>query len=390
MSRDPSSRDIAAPSSTSPQSASTTDAGLPPLPPRPAKASPKTVGLVAGLGLAGVLAILYAWQLWPFTSATVSTENAYVRGQVTVLAPQVNGYVVDVPVRDFQDVEQGQVLVRIDDRIYGQKVENASATLSARRYDLENNAQSLASDQATLLSRRAELESAQAEQARAKADALRVNELVKDGSVSIRERDDARATARAAQAKVKQAEAVIAVAEEQVKSTRVSRGSLQADVENAQANLRLAQIDLDNTVIRAPRSGRLSEVSVRLGQYLAAGSQLMYLVPDKFWVVANYKETQTKDMRLGQKASFSVDALGGAHLTGKVEAFAPATGSEFSLLRPDNATGNFTKVVQRIPVRIAVDPGQAMNARLVPGMSVIAHVDTLSPANDKPADAKTR
>jgi multidrug resistance efflux pump len=338
---------------------------------------------MTGLGLAGVLAILYAWQLWPFTSSTVSTENAYVRGQVTVLAPQVNGYVVDVPVRDFEDVVQGQVLLRIDARIYEQKVENAAAALSARQFDLENNAQTLASDKATLQSRRAELDSAQAEEARAKADELRVNALVTDGSVSLRERDENRATARTARAKVKQAQAAIAIAEEEVKSTRVSLGGLQADVKTAQANLRLAQIDLDNTVIRAPRTGRLSEVSVRLGQYLSAGSQLMYLVPEKIWVVANYKETQTENMRLGQPVSFDVDALGGVQLTGTVEAFAPATGSEFSLLRADNATGNFTKVVQRIQVRIAIDSGQAMNARLVPGMSVIAHVDTAGQVNEK-------
>lgn len=385
MSRDLSSPDKAVSSSTSPQSASTTDAGQQPSASHLDKASPATVVLLASLGLAGVLAILYAWQLWPFTSTIVTTENAYVRGQVTVLAPQVNGYVVDVPVRDFQDVEQGQVLMRIDARIYEQKVENAAATLSARQFDLDNNAQTLASDKATLLSRRAELDSAQAEEARAKADELRVNALVTDGSVSLRERDEIRATARTARAKIKQAQAAIAIAEEQVKSTRVSLGGLQADVKTAQANLRLAQIDLDNTVIRAPRAGRLSEVSVRLGQYLSAGSQLMYLVPEKIWVVANYKETQTQNMRLGQSVSFNVDALGSVQLTGTVEAFAPATGSEFSLLRADNATGNFTKVVQRIPVRIAIDSGQAMNARLVPGMSVIAHVDTQGQGNEKHA-----
>jgi multidrug resistance efflux pump len=383
MSRDPSSPDKAPSSSINPQSASTTDAGQQPSASHPAKVSSVTVVLMTGMGLAGVLAILYAWQLWPFTSSTVSTENAYVRGQVTVLAPQVNGYVVDVPVRDFEDVVQGQVLLRIDARIYEQKVENAAAALSARQFDLENNAQTLASDKATLQSRRAELDSAQAEEARAKADELRVNALVTDGSVSLRERDENRATARTARAKVKQAQAAIAIAEEQVKSTRVSLGGLQADVKTAQANLRLAQIDLDNTVIRAPRTGRLSEVSVRLGQYLSAGSQLMYLVPEKIWVVANYKETQTENMRLGQPVSFDVDALGGVQLTGTVEAFAPATGSEFSLLRADNATGNFTKVVQRIPVRIAIDSGQAMNARLVPGMSVIAHVDTAGQVNEK-------
>jgi multidrug resistance efflux pump len=374
----------AAPAETVPQSASTSDAGpaQTTTPPKVIKPSRRSVILMTFVALAGVLAILYAWQLWPFTSAVVTTENAYVRGQITVLAPQVNGYVVEVPVQDFQHVEQGQLLLRIDERIYQQHVEQARAELAARRFDLENNGQTLASNRATLASRRAELGSAQAEQERARADELRVDELAARGSVSIRERDQIRATAKAAQAKVKQAQAAIDIAEQNVKATQVSLGGLQAQVETAQANLRLAEIDLANTEIHAPRAGQLSEVSVRLGQYVTAGSQLMYLVPEQLWIVANYKETQTVNMRVGQPVRFAVDALDGARLTGRVERFAPATGSEFSVLRPDNATGNFTKVVQRIPVRIAIDPDQPLVERLRPGMSVITYVDTAGGGDD--------
>ena len=144
----------------------------------------------------------------------------------------------------------------------------------------------------------------------------------------------------------------------------------------AEALLRQAQINLDNTVVHAPSDGQVSEVSVRKGQYVAAGTQLMYVVPPTYWVVANYKETQTARVQIGQVVSFSVDALGGLRLKGHVLEIAPATGSEFSVLKADNATGNFTKVVQRLPIKIAIDEGQADAARLRPGMSVIVRLDT--------------
>lgn len=358
-------------------SAAVTDAGpAPDDPPKTIKPSRRAVFLMALVALAGVLAILYAWQLWPFSNRVAVTENAYVRGQITVLAPQVNGYVTEVLVQDFEHVASGQPLVRIDDRQYRQLVEQRRAELAARRFDLENLEQTLASNRATLASRQAELSAAEAERQRALADEKRVNELAERGSVSIRERDQIRASARAAAAKVQQAQAAIAIAEQTLKASDVSRGGLQAQVEIAEAAQKRAQIDLDNTVIEAPRDGQVSEVTVRQGQYVAAGSQLLYLVPEQLWVIANYKETQTFAMRPGQPVEIEVDALAGARLSGRVQHLAPATGSEFSVLRPDNATGNFTKVVQRIPVRISIDPDQPLSQRLRPGLSVVTHVDT--------------
>ena len=172
------------------------------------------------------------------------------------------------------------------------------------------------------------------------------------------------------------AQADIHIGEQSIKSTHVSRASLEAQVKAAEAQLGLARIDLANTLIRAPQDGQISEASVRLGQYVTAGSQLMFLVPSQLWVVANFKETQTARMRIGQPASFAVDALEGQLIHGHVEQIAPATGSEFSVIKPDNATGNFTKVVQRLPIRISIDPGQPLAARLRPGMSVEARVNT--------------
>jgi len=355
----------------------TTDAGgTPPEPAKTIQPSRRAIILMTLVALAGVLAILYAWQLWPFSGSQVTTENAYVRGQLTVLAPQVAGYVTEVHVQDFETVAQGQVLVRIDDRQYRQRVAQRRAERDAARFELDNLDQQLAADRATLAVRRADLFSAEAELVRARADERRVDELAERGSVSIRERDQARASALAAKANVQKAGAAIEIAQQALKATGVSRGGLEARVQIAEATLRQAEIDLSNTEIVAPTEGRVSEVSVRLGQYVSAGSQLLFLVPPKLWVIANYKETQTANMHPGQPVTFEVDALGGARLTGRIESLAPATGSEFSVLRPDNATGNFTKVVQRLPVRIAIDPDQPLIERLRPGLSVITHVDT--------------
>lgn len=190
----------------------------------------------------------------------------------------------------------------------------------------------------------------------------RVDDLVSDGSVSLRERDQTLAALRQAEAQARQANG--------------GQGSFEAQVDAARAQLELAQIDLEHTVITAAADGQVSEIGVRVGQYVTNGTQLMSLVPPDRWVIANFKEAQIADMVPGQPATFTVDALDGARFTGRVERLAPAAGSEFAVLKPDNATGNFVKVPQRIGVRIAVDPGQALAERLAPGMSVQAVVDT--------------
>lgn len=336
-----------------------------------------TIVFVAIL-VAGALVALYAWGLPPFGTSVQTTDNAYVRGQTTVIAPQVNGYVVEVLVQDFQQVKAGQPLVRIDDRIYRQRVEQAQANLAAQIASLNNSQQSQRSSQASVAGQNAAVESARAQLQRAQADMRRVAELVAAGSVSLRERDQTLATLRQAEAAVHQAEAQRSIAQEQVRTVTVGRGGLQAGVENARAALRLAEIDLANTIIRAPQAGQVSEIGVRLGQYATAGTQLLFLVPQNVWVVANYKEAQTAKMAPGQRATVRVDALGGETLTGRVQQLAPAAGSEFSVIRPDNASGNFVKVPQRISVRIAIDPNQPLARRLRPGMSVEARVDTLS------------
>ncbi|HVJ24272.1 MAG TPA: HlyD family secretion protein, partial [Burkholderiales bacterium] len=206
------------------------------------------------------------------------------------------------------------------------------------------------------------LANARAQLARARADMARVNDLVSDGSVSVRERDQTLAALRQAGA--------------QARLRNGGQGTFEAQVDAARAQLDLAQIDLEHTVIIAAADGQVSEIGVRVGQYVTTGTQLMSLVPADRWVIANFKEAQVANMAPGQAATFTVDALNGARLKGHIERLAPAAGSEFAVLKPDNATGNFVKVPQRIGVRIAVDPGQPLASRLAPGMSVEATVDT--------------
>ncbi|PIG09166.1 HlyD family secretion protein [Comamonas sp. 26] len=361
--------------SPAPAPASTPAAALPPT---PKKISPslRSVLIMALVALVGILLVLRAWNLFPFNSSVVTTDNAYVRGAVTVLAPQVNGYVTEVLVKDYEQVKAGQPLVRIDSRTYEAAVAQAQAQLANAQAQLSNSEQAQAQNRATLGASRAGLAAVQAEAERSQAELKRVQELAERGSVSLNERDKVRATSRMASTNVAKAQADIEINQEKIKATIVGRDSLKAQVQMAEAQLRQAQINLDNTVVHAPSNGQVSEVSVRMGQYVAAGTQLMYVVPPTFWVVANFKETQTAHVQMGQTVRFSVDALGGVYLNGHVQEIAPATGSEFSVLKADNATGNFTKVVQRLPIKISIDEGQSEAARLRPGMSVIVRLDT--------------
>ena len=340
--------------------------------------------------------VLYAWRLPPFRSGTETTENAYVRGMVTIVAPKVDGYVAEVRVQDYMTVKAGDVIVKLDDRIYRQKLAQARSALAVQEANLANTAQSrrareaaIGSSQAQIASAQAQLLNAQAQLARAQADMRRATPLAKDGSLSQRERDQTEAALHQAEATVKQAEAAAlqtqagrAVATQDLRSVVVNKDAVEAAVDSARAAVALAQIDLDNTEIRAPRDGQVGEVGVKLGQYVTPGTQLMAVVPSQVWVVANFKEAQTARMAPGQPAHLRVDALADARLTGHVERLSPATGSEFSVIKQDNATGNFTKIPQRLSVRIAVDADQAVAQRLRPGMSVVVSVDTASPAKE--------
>lgn len=335
------------------------------------------MGLMAIVAIIGCLMVLRAWSLWPFHSTVMSTDNAYVRGAVTTLAPQVSGHVQQVLVQDFAHVKAGDVLVKIDPRSYAAALAQAEAQLANAQAQLANAEQTQAQNRAALLSSQAHLTAMQAEAERAQAELRRVQTLAERGAVALNERDRVRAVARQAVTQLDQARAAITIDQEKIKATVVNRGALQAQVEIAQAQVQQARLHLDNTTITAPVDGQVGEVGVRVGQFVNVGTQLLHVVPPQLWVVANFKETQTTHMQVGQPARVEVDGLDGTELHGKVQELAPATGSEFSVLKADNASGNFTKVVQRLPVRIALDADQPLAARLRPGMSVVAKVDTV-------------
>jgi multidrug resistance efflux pump len=327
------------------------------------------------VGAAGILVILFAWNLPPFHGSVEMTNDAYVRGQVTLLSPQLTGYLTEVPVQDYQRVKKGDLIAKIDDRIYSQKLEQARAALATAEASLANSEQSRKSAEAKIASAKAAVESAEAAFEAARTSHERTENLLEKNIASQSEAEKNRAAFNQAQAAVHQAEAAELVAEQDLNTIVVSRRSLEASVEGAKAAVKLAEIDLQNTRIVAPEDGTLGEVTGRIGQYVSAGTQIGSVVPDRVWVVANFKETQLAGMEPGQRVTFTVDALGNREFTGHIERFAPATGSEFSVIKADNATGNFTKVAQRIPVRIVIEPRQPLADRLVPGMSVVARVD---------------
>lgn len=340
--------------------------------------SPKTLIAIL-VGLAGALLVLYAWRLPPFHSTVEKTNNAYVRGQVTLISPQLPGYVTRVAVHDFQTVKAGDLLVQIDDRSYAQKLAQAQATLAAQKANLANAAQGYRSAQASIVASQAQVAGAQAGLTEAQANARRYEALLDSAMVSRSSVDQTRATLLNARATVQATQAAVEVARQDLQSNVVGRQALEAAVENAEAVVRQAQIDLQNTRVVAPVDGQLGEVGVKQGQYVAAGTQLMSLVPGKKWLIANFKENQVEGMRVGQAVTFEADALRDVAFKGHVEGFSPATGSEFSVLKADNATGNFTKVAQRLPVRISIDPGQSDAEVLAPGMSVVVSIDKAQP-----------
>ncbi|WP_410216900.1 HlyD family secretion protein [Paracoccus sp. (in: a-proteobacteria)] len=342
---------------------------------------PTVIALV--IGIAGILLLLFAWHLPPFRPAEPTTENAYIRGRVTAVAPQLAGYVSSVEASDFQPVKKGDVIARIDDRIYRQRLAQAEAQLAGAQAALEVGRQTVSSAEATLRANEAGLEAVRSALATRQADWNRVSALRDRGVASASAAEESQLALQQAQAALTQSEAQNDVQREAVSSARVALSAREAEIAGAKAAVELAGIDLDNTVIRVREDGRLGVVSVQVGQYVTPGSALTSEVGADIWIVANFRETSLGGLALGETVYFTVDALPGQTFTGKVEAFSPATASEFSLLAGSNATGNFTKVAQRLPVRIAIDPDQPMSDHLAPGLSVVVTVDTsTAPAAD--------
>lgn len=325
------------------------------------------------IGLAGVLAVLFAWHLPPFAGTEIRTDNAFVRGNVTTLSPQVSGYVTEVLVQDFQHVAEGDILVKLDDRIARQALAQAQAALTAARASLASNTQSIRSAEAVLQSRKAAVDAAEAALEKARANADRHGKLKEVGYLSTSVIEESALALRQAETGLITAQSNVLVAQEDLETLRINIDLLNAQLASAEASVELARINLEHTVVRAPHAGRLGQIGVRPGQFVTAGTSLMSFVEPDVWVVANISERELADLEVGQQVSFTVDALHDRPFSGHVVRLSPATASEFSVLGNSTATGNFTKIAQRLPVRIEIDPGQPDSDRLAPGMSVVLH-----------------
>jgi membrane fusion protein (multidrug efflux system) len=340
------------------------------------------VGAALALALAGAGFIA-------MPKAAETTDAAYVQADSSVVAPKVRGLVAAVLVAHDQPVKRGDPLVRIDPEEFDARVAGAQA-------DLLNAEANVQSARAALISLGAEeqlaaanvraaqtsIRSADAQSDRAQADRRRYDNLVASGAVARRDADTYRAAAITAQSDADHSRAELDVSRSQASVTAAKRATLeaalaeaQAGVVRAQAALNLARQDQDHTVIRAPIDGVVGDRQVEPGDYVQAGTRLLTIVPlDALYVTANFKETQVSRMSVGQPATIKVDALPGRTLHGEVESFAPGSGSQFSLLPFEPGTGNFTKIVQRVPVRIRLDPGQAGLDHLRPGLSTTVKV----------------
>src|SRR5580704_7903789 len=345
-----------------------------------AKAGSRRRALLLSIGAVAVIAaIIYGVRWWTVGRFIESTDDAYLQADSMTIAPKVSGYVAEVYVTDNQAVTVGQPLVRLDRRQYQAVLEQANATIAARKADIERGAAELLQQQANIAQARAQLEGARSAETHAMQEVKRYEPLVATGAETNEKLADLVNARNQAAATVAADIAALEAAQRQPATTQAQIEQARAQLQASEASFRQAQLDTQDTVISSTLAGRVGDRSVRVGQYAQPGTRLMTIVPvQDVYLVANFKETQIGLMRAGQPATIHVDALSGTDLHGTVVSFSPGTGSQFALLPPQNATGNFTKIVQRLPVRIHIDAGQETRSVLVPGLSVTVKVDTRS------------
>ena len=335
--------------------------------------------LISLAAVALIIGAIWGIRWWTVGRFIESTDDAYLQADSVTIAPKVSGYVAEVYVTDNQAVSAGEPLVRLDSRQYQAILEQAKATIAARKADIERGAAELLQQQANIAQARAQLQGARSSEAHALEEVKRYEPLVATGAETNEKLADLRNSLSQAQSIVAADAAALQSAERQPATTQAQIDQARAQLDAAEANTREAQLDEQDTLVRSTLAGRVGDRTVRVGQYAQPGTRLMTIVPvQDIYLVANFKETQIGLMRAGQPATIHVDALAGTDLHGTVVSFSPGTGSQFALLPPQNATGNFTKIVQRVPVRIRLDTGDQTRAVLVPGLSVTVRIDTRS------------
>lgn len=350
--------------------------------PQPARKRRLRPLLFAGVALAALAgAVDFGWRYWTTGRFEVSTDDAYVKADSTTIAPKISGYVAAVLVRDNEAVRAGQLLARIDDRDFKVSLAQASAQVEAAQANIANKHAALTAQFSAIDAAKATLEADKATQTFAEQDDQRYAQLAKTGYGSIQNTQLATSRIGVARAAVTRDMAALASATTQLDVIKAELAQAQAALASARAAQDQAELNLSYTALVAPVDGVVGNRTLRVGQYVQAGTQLMAVVPtEAAYIVANYKETQLAGVQAGQKVTIAIDTFPGRVFQGHVDSLSPASGQEFALLPPDNATGNFTKVVQRIPVKIVLDHAGALPVVLRTGMSVYPTIDTRSAA----------
>jgi membrane fusion protein (multidrug efflux system) len=333
------------------------------------------LGLIALAAIFSITALAYRW--WTVGRFIESTDDAYLGGNVTVIAPEVAGFISQLAVEDNQQVHAGDLLVRLDNRDYLAALSKAEAAVAVQDAALTNLDATRHLQEAMVAQAQAEVAAADAETTRTRDDQVRYRRLLKENAVSAQSTEQADTDYTRALAAGEKAQAGLAAAERQLDVIATQKQQAEAALQQAMAECDTARLNLGYTELRAPIDGTVGNRSAQVGAYATTGSQLISLVPTSgLWVDANFKESQLADMQPGSPATIQIDSIPGKVFHGHVVSVAPATGAQFSVLPPENATGNFTKIVQRVTVRIAFDDESLAQGQLRPGLSATARVDT--------------
>src|SRR5713101_2449194 len=348
--------------------------------------------LMAGAALVVLAgAVDYGWDYWTVGQYLVSTDDAYVKADSTTVAPKISGYLREVLVGDNERVKAGQVLARVDERDFRVALDQAKSDVAAANAAIASKQAQLEVQQAVIDAAKATVDVDKATVTFAAQENKRYTDLASSGYGSVQNAQQAQSHIAGAQAAIQRDTANLASALKQVDLLKAEIAQANAALARAIAAQNQAELNLGYTTIVAPIDGIVGNRTLRVGQYVQAGTQLMSVVPVAgAYVVANFKETQLTDVREGQAVDIAVDMFPGQVVRGHVDSIAPASGQEFALLPPDNATGNFTKVVQRIPVKIALDRNNEPSVELRPGMSVIPTIETKSQARIREAAAASK
>jgi membrane fusion protein (multidrug efflux system) len=321
-------------------------------------------------GCVVAIAAIGALAYWLNVRHYESTDDAFVAARSFSVAPKVGGYVTDVPVTDNQHVNAGDVLARIDDRDYKIAVDQAKAQVAVGEANVANIQAQIDSQHEQVAQAKAQLDQANAQMQFSQQEEARARDLVDKGAGTVQHEQQTRSDLQAQQANIARAKAALTGTELGIKTLQAQLASAQASLQQAQTQLDQANLNLQYTNVVVAESGRVAKLSAAKGTFVTAGQSLAMFVPDELWVIANYKETQLNDMRPGQPVEVRIDAYPGRKLTGHVASVQPGSGTAFSLLPAENATGNYVKVVQRVPVKITID-NWPPDLPVGPGMSVV-------------------